>query len=999
MQRLVLILIMAFGFLDVHAQQHVIKGTVTDESNQPLPGATVRLKASTVSTITDAAGNFQINAGEQGPANPVLIVSYIGYSEQEVPVSGQTVTVRLRADARSLNDVIVVGYGVQRKRDVTGATSTVKSEELVKRPLVRVEQALQGTTSGVQVASNSGQPGIGLSVRIRGVNSITGSNEPLYVIDGYIGGSVESLNPNDIESMEILKDASATAIYGSRGSNGVVLITTKTGKVGKTRVDFSTWFSKASISKQLNLMNAYDFARTVNTQFQLSGNPPAFNDAQLQDLKARGGTDWQKELQQSPWIKNYQLSVSGGNTGVRYLFSFNHLDQPGLILNQYYKRTTLRSNVDVKLNDKMDLKVNVTALFPQNRNTVYPGDLIDPFAQATQWDPTTPVRDANGNYILSAQYGSIQINPVAQASNQQVDNSATNLTGTGVFTWRILPGLTFTSNNTYEIQWTLNQQLFGKETSLGMAGRDFASQGNTRYRSYQNSNFLTYHGDFGDHSLTVTALYEQQNRRNINSNAQGVNLISYVNGYYNLGLGSTQLITSGYWADALQSYMGRVNYAYKNKYLLTAAVRVDGSSHLLDKYSTFPSLAVGWNIAKENFMQDNRIFSDLKLRASYGVTGNQAVNPYATIPQISTGAPYYFDGNKPTVTTPLGNPVSKSLKWERTEQYDAGLDAAFLKGRLTFTADAYRKKIKDLLYYFQAPFYNSGATYARNIGSVENKGLEFSLGGTPVSTRKLTWSSNLIASINRNKVVDLGGLDNIVVNNIGSPQSNVSILKVGQPLGEFYGYKFLGTWKSKEAAEAAEFGMKPGDARYVDVDGDKKYTAADLMTIGNGTPKFTFGFINDIQYDNFALSFMLQGATGYQIYSQTLAYVWGGLGDARNATTQEALNIWTPDHETDNPTFSKTSTNFINSSRYVYNASYMRLKNISLTYRIPDALLNKVKLHSLEVYVSGQNLFTVTSYPGYDPEITNATNAITQGLEMGVIPNPRTYTFGLRAGF
>jgi len=997
MQRLVLILVMAFVFLDVHAQQHIVKGTVTDEGNQPLPGATVRVKASTVSAITDASGNFQINTGEQ--ASPVLIISYIGYVEQEVAVNGATITIRLKTDAHSLNDVVVVGYGVQRKRDVTGATSTVRSEEIVKRPLVRVEQALQGTTSGVQVASNNGQPGAGLSVRIRGVNSITGSNEPLYVIDGYIGGSVESLNPNDIESMEILKDASATAIYGSRGSNGVVLVTTKSGKEGKTHVDFSTWFSKASVPKQLDLMNAYDFARTVNTQFQLSGNPPAFTDAQLQELQSKGGTNWQKELQQSPWIQNYQLSVSGGNTGVRYMFSFNHLDQPGLILNQYYKRTTLRSNVDVKLNDKMDLKVNVTALFPQNRNTQYPGDLIDPFAQATQWDPTSPVRNADGKYILSAQYGSIQINPVAQASNQLVDNSATNLTGTGVFTWRILPGLSFTSNNTYEIQWSLNQQLFGKETSLGMSGRDFASQGNTRYRSYQNSNFLTYRGDFGDHSLTVTALYEQQNRRNINSNAQGVNLISYVNGYYNIGLGSTQLVSSGYWADALQSYMGRVNYAYKNKYLLTAAVRVDGSSHLLDKYSTFPSLALGWNIAKEGFMQDNRIFSDLKLRASFGVTGNQAVNPYATIPQISTGAPYYFDGSKPTVTTPLGSPVSTSLKWERTEQYDAGLDAAFLKGRLTFTVDAYHKKIKDLLYYFQAPFYNSGATYARNIGSVENKGLEFALGGTPISTKKLTWSSNLIASINRNKVVDLGGLDNIVVNNIGSPQSNVSILKIGQPLGEFYGYKFLGTWKAKEAAEAALFGMKPGDAKYVDVDGDKKYTAADLQTIGNGTPKFTFGFINDIKYDNFTLSFMFQGATGYQIYSQTLAYVWGGLGDARNATTQDALDIWTPTHETDNPTFSKSSTNFINSSRYVYNASYMKLKNLSISYHIPESLLSKVKLRNLEVYVSGQNLFTVTSYPGYDPEITNATNAITQGLEMGVIPNPRTYTFGLRAGF
>ncbi|KAA2243604.1 TonB-dependent receptor [Chitinophaga agrisoli] len=998
MQRLVLILIIAFGFLDVHAQQRMIKGTVTDENNQPLPGATVRVKASNVSAVTDATGNFQINVGEQ--AAPVLIVSYIGYTEQEVPVSGPTVSVRLEQGTRALNDIVVVGYGTQRKRDVTGATSTVKSEEIAKRPLVRVEQALQGTTSGVQVASSSGQPGKGLSVRIRGVNSITGSNEPLYVIDGYIGGSIESVNPNDIENIEILKDASATAIYGSRGSNGVVLISTKGGKEGKTHVDFSTWFSKASVPKQLDIMNAYDFARTVNKQNLANGGSPAFNDQELEGLRTGGGgTDWQKELQQQPWIQNYQLSVSGGNKGVKYLFSFNHLDQPGLIKNQYYKRTTLRSNVDVKLNDKMDLKMNVNAVFPQDRNIQYPGDLIDPFTQATEWDPTSPVKDANGNYILSAQFGSIQINPVAQAMNQAVDNSATNLAGTGVFTWRILKNLTFTSNNTYEVRWILSQQLFGKETSLGMANRDNATSGSTRFRAYQNSNFLTYKNDFGDHSLTVTALYEQQNQRNITNNAQGVNLASYSLGYYNVGLGKTQFATSGYWADALQSYMGRVNYAYKNKYLLTAAIRVDGSSHLLTKYSTFPSLALGWNIANEGFMKDNKLFSDLKLRASYGVTGNQAVAPYATIQQISTGQPYYFDGATPSTTTPFGGPVSKSLKWERTEQYDAGLDAAFLQGRLTFAVDAYYKKIKDLLYNYQTPFYNSGLSYARNIGSVENRGIEFALGGTPVTGGKFKWTSNLIASVNRNKITELGGLDNILVNNIGSPQTNLSILRVGQPLGSFYGYQFLGTWKSKDAAEAAQYGMKPGDAKYVDVNNDKKYDAADQMIIGNGTPKFTFGFINDINYGNFTLSVMLQGATGYQIFSQTLAYMWGGVGDARNATTKEALDMWTPERETDVPAFSATTAKYNNSSRFVYDASYMKLKNLSLTYHIPDHLLSKIKLRNLEVYVSGQNLFVVTSYPGYDPEISNATNAITQGLEMGVIPNPRTYTFGLRAGF
>lgn len=998
MKHLLLLILLALG-LQAYAQRPLIKGRVVDENNHPLPGATVRLKSTNVSVPTDSSGYFSISPGDQ--TAPSLIVSYVGYASAEYPVGGRTfIESQLRPDTRSLNDIVVVGYGTQRKRDVTGATSSVKAEEIAKRPLVRVEQALQGTTSGVTVASTSGQPGVGLAVRIRGVNSITGSNDPLYVIDGYIGGSLESVNPNDIESLEILKDASSTAIYGSRGSNGVVLITTKSGREGKAKVDFGTWFSKAEVPKELGLMNAYDFARTVNTQFTLSGNPPAFSDARLAELKASGGTNWQKELQQKPLIQNYQLDVSGGAPNVKYLFSMNYLDQPGLIVNQYYRRATFRSNVDVRVNDRLDLKFNVAAVLPMSRNTSYPGDLVDPFTQATEWDPTSPVRDpATGKYILSAQYGSIQINPVAQAMNQKVDVTTTNLTGTGTLRYRIFKGLTFTSTNAYELQWQLTQSLFGLETGTGLAHNDNASGNTSRYRSYMNSNFLTYQTNFGDHSLTVTALYEQQNRKNINIGAQAKNLSSYSLGYYNLGLGATQLTTSGYWADALQSYMGRVNYSYKDKYLLTAAVRSDGSSHLITKYSTFPSLAVGWNIAKEGFMQHGNVFSDLKIRASYGITGNQAVAPYATIAQINAGPPsYYFDGSTPSISTPFGGPVSTSLKWERTTAYDVGLDAGFLNNRLTLSVDAYQKQIRDLLYNFQSPFYNSGLSYARNIGSIDNKGIEFALGGTPVMTHKLKWTSNLTLSFNRNKVVDMGGLDNITVGNIGSPQNGVAILKVGQPLGEFYGYKFLGTWKTAEATEAAKFGMKPGDAKYQDVDGDHKYTAADLQTIGNGTPKYSFGFINDISYGNFTFSFMFQGTQGNQIYSQTLAYTWGGLGDARNATTQDALNIWTAKNETNNPTFSKTSSNFINSSRFVYDASYIKLKNVSLTYHLPDNLLSRAKVRSLEVYVSGQNLFTITNYPGYDPEITNATNAITQGLEMGVIPNPRNYTIGLRLG-
>ncbi|MFD2936714.1 TonB-dependent receptor [Spirosoma flavum] len=974
-----------------------VTGKVTDEKGESLPGVSIVVKGTQKGTTSDARGQFQLDVAERGV---ILVFSFVGYESQEVPVGTQTaLNVALKVSEKGLQEVVVVGYGEQRKSDVTGATSTVSAKEIAKRPLVRVEQALQGTTSGVVVASSSGQPGRGLSVRIRGANSITGSNDPLYVIDGFIGGNIESINPNDIESMEILKDASATAIYGSRGSNGVVLITTKSGQEGKARVNFSTWFSKASIAKKLPLMNAYDFARTVNTQFAATGNAAAFSDDRLQALKASGGTDWQNELHQEPLIKNYQLDISGGSANVKYLLSANFLDQPGLILNQYYKRATLRANIDAKINDRLSIKFNLAAVLPQSRNNNYSGDLGDPFTQATEWDPTSPVRDpTTGAFILTAPYASIQYNPVARATSQLDDSRNTNVAGTGILTYRIINGLTFTTNNTYQISSPFNQSLFGPGTGNGVL---YAQVSASRNWNFQNSNFLTYKGNFGDHALTVTALYEQQQGQGMSVNARANSLSTYALGYYNLSLGTTQQTSSGYSADALQSYMGRVNYAYKDKYLFTASVRTDGSSHLTQKYSTFPSLAVGWNLSKESFMQNSSLFSDLKIRASYGQTGNQAVGAYATIAQVTTGGgqpAYYFDGSTPSVATPLGAPVSNSLKWETTTAYDAGIDASFLNGRLRFTADVYQKSISNLLYNYQAPFYLGGGDYLRNIGSVENKGLELSLSGTPVAVGKLRWTSNFNISFNRNKVTDLGGLDNVIVNGVGSAFNSASILRVGRPLGEFYGYQFLGTWKTSESDQAALFGMKPGDAKFADVNNDHAYTAADRMPIGNGTPKYSYGFINDVSYGNFTLSFMFQGTHGNQIYSQTLAYLWGGLGDQRNATTTEALNIWTPSNQTDNPAFSNTSKNFNNSSRYVYDGSYTKLKNLSVSYHIPDKLLNKVKIRNLEVYVSGQNLFTITKYPGYDPEVSNGTNAITQGLEMGVIPNPRTYTLGFRLG-
>jgi TonB-linked SusC/RagA family outer membrane protein len=1009
MKKMLLLLLLGLGLSAAYAQRSPLKGKVLDENGAPVPGATVTIKNTHLTTTTDANGDFQITPGDQ--KKPTLVISSVGFATQEATAGEDGVfLVKLHSEVRNLNDVVVVGYGSQRRGDVTGAISSVKSEDIAKRPITQAQDALQGTTPGVVVTQTSGQPGASpFSVAIRGYGSITGGNQPLYVIDGYIGGDIESLSPSDIESMEILKDASSTAIYGSRASNGVVLITTKKGHAGKARINLSVWAQKDEIPKELKLMNAFQFAQTVNTQDSMAGSGLSFTQAYIDSIGTNnpGGTNWQKALQTKPWVQNYELSISGGSDAVTYMASMSYLDQPGLILNQSYKRTNFRTNLGVKVTKKLDLQFNVYAILPQSHNTGYAGDLTDPFSQAFQWDPLSPVRDpTTGAYVNEAPYASIQFNPIAQAANQAVDTYSPSMTGTGILTWHILPVLTFTSNNTYSLNSYYNQTLYGPGTSSYLSGSDYAQVSSGRGRSYQNSNFLTFHDVWGGHSLTVTALYEQYNGLSMGDIAKSTNLSTYALGYYNLGLGATQTTTSTYSQDELQSFMGRINYNYKDRYIIDATLRDDGSSHLVKKYATFPSFGLAWNIGKEAFMENSHLFSSLKLRGGYGVTGNQAVGAYATIPQINVGgiesaSAYYFNGTTPTRYTPFGGPTSNTLKWEDDAQADVGVDAGFLKGRLNFTADAYHKHISNLLYQLNAPWYNSGLAYSVNLGSMENQGLEFGLGGTPIQTRDFKWTGFFTLSFNQNKILSLGTLDNVEVSGIGSPESDLELLKVGKPMGEFYGYTYEGTWKTSEATQAAAMGNKPGDSKYKDLNGDGQITATgDEGPIGNGLPKYSYGFSSTLTYKNFDLYFMLQGTHGNQVYSESQAYTWGGVGDQRNPTNIQALDMWTPTNQTNFPTYSPTSQNYINSSRWVYDASYLKLRNVSLTYHLPQSLIMRHwGMSNLEIYVSGQNLFTITKFPGYDPEVSNVTGTFTAGLENGVIPVPRSYTFGLRAGF
>ena len=1012
MKKIKLLFFLISSVLLAHAQVTEIKGKISDDTGKPLAGATVTVKGTSLSTTTGNDGSFQLGTANQ--LNPVLIISFIGYQIQEFTVKDFSgFTVRLQPDAATLGDVVVVGYGAQKKRDITGSSSTVKASEIAKRPLTRLDQALQGTTAGVNVTSPNGQPGAGLRVQIRGANSITGGTGPLYVIDGNIGNG-NDVNVNDVESMEILKDAAATAIYGSRGSNGVVLITTKTGRSGKLKVNFDTWIRNDKMPRKLDLMGPYDFARSVNNQvLSLSpGGVAPFSPAQLGELQSGTvkGTDWQDELHRNTLVQNYQLDISGGNESVKYYFGLGYLNQPGLISNTSFKRASFRGNVDIRASSKLNIKLLLVANIPQSRNNNYPGGLLDPLNQALLWDPTSLIRDpSTGNYITNGRFGSIGFNPLAQAENRTHDNTNTNSSASAILTYKIFDDLTFTSTNVYDITSGYAQTLEGPGTNAFATGSGFAQVSSNRFRSFQTSNFLTYRKQFGDHSINATALFEYQEGRNMSVTATARNLTTWNLGYYNLGLGGLQQTTSGYNADALVSLMGRVYYSFKDKYTLSASIRSDGSSRLVEKYSSFPSVGLAWNVKKEKFLENSKIFSDLKLRASYGQTGNQAVPSYSSIAAVNTGSvgglvSYFYGANQTggQIATSLGSSVSQNLQWEKKKTFDAGFDAAFLRGRLNLVVDVYQSKISNLLYNRPNFAYAGGGNTQTNAGELANNGLEIAISGTPIISKKgFKWTTNFNVSFNRNEVVSLGGLsDNQIFTN-GNNTFN-ALLKIGAPLGEFYGYKFLGTWKTKDAAEAALYGMKPGDAKFEDVNNDRVYSGADQQRIGNATPDFSWGFINDLEYKNFTLSLMLQGRQGGQVFSQTMAYLWGGLGDARNATTIDAIpeKLWSAANETDNPAWSSTSRNFNSSSRYVYDASFIKLRNISLTHSLSQKILAKIKASSFDIYVSGQNLWVNTKFKGYDPEVDflPTGNAISAGQEFGIIPNPKSFTIGVRIG-
>ncbi|SKB71664.1 SusC/RagA family TonB-linked outer membrane protein [Dyadobacter psychrophilus] len=978
----------------VFAQSSRLTGKVTDQDNVALPGVSILLSGSTTGTVTDADGNFTINA----PGNGSLVFSFIGYQSQTVAINNRTtIDLKLVQESTSLGELVVVGYGTQKKTDVTGALSVVSTREFSQQPITRLDQVLQGRAAGVQVTQSNGAPGGDARVRVRGANSVLGNNDPLYVIDGFVGANYNLLNPADIESLQILKDAASTSIYGSRGANGVVIITTKKGTKG-LKVNYEGQGSVSNVIKTFDILPAGEFAEIVNARAIATGSNTPFTDAQIANFKQNGGTDWQDLVYRKGGGTQQQITVSGGNEKTSFLVSGNYVKQRGIVENSGFKRYVLRTNLNTQINKKLSMRLNLSGAKSMNHNTDGGGALIE----ALQWAPTTPAYGEDGQPTFADPIGSVSRSPLDQLYDKSNDIDRMNINAIGGLNWQLpVKGLSLDLQYAINYLNAQNKNFTGKRLSNNNPS---ASRYSSEQVTLQNTNALNYNTTIGNHSINAVAVLETQQFTDRNFTATATGLRFPQLGYDNIGGNSAATVVSGYSKWTLLSFLGRVNYAFRDKYLVTAAIRRDGSSKFSkdNRNSVFPSVALGWRLSEEEFIKNINVFSNLKLRASWGMTGSQAINPYATLSPYNT-TQMAFNNTAVTAGVIQGNQGNKNLKWETTRQTDVGIEMEFLNGRLHVEADYFHKNTTDLLLNVALPNYAGGGTQVRNVGEIENKGFEFAIGGTPVESGKFSWETNLNFSTLKNQVLSLGGLPRLGTGTGaggGMSITNEFMLKPGEPLGSYWGLNYLGTFKQADADAAAKQGRVPGDPRYEDVNGDNAITTDDFQIVGRAFPKLTGGWNNTFTYSGLTLNVFFQGAFGLDKLNYTRAGAMSGSGEARQFLLTEIRDYYRPGNEnSDIPAFTKTYQPFTQSSRFVENGSYVRLKNVSLSYNVPTSIFKDKA--TIRVFASATNVLTFTKYTGPDPESSNVgSNTDTaMGIDRGSYPNAKVYTIGLNLGF
>ncbi|GAB3925412.1 SusC/RagA family TonB-linked outer membrane protein [Larkinella terrae] len=993
-----------------------VSGRVTSETGEGLPGVSVVVKGSPRGTSTDAEGRYQLSVPNE---NVTLVFSFVGYASQEQVVGNRSaIDIQLVPDTKALNEVVVVGYGQVKKSDLTGAVATVPVEEIKKVAVTSLDQALQGRAAGVQITQNSGAPGGTTSIRIRGGNSIQGDNEPLYVIDGIpfkndgvSNGSsfnvLSTLNPSDIESISVLKDASSTAIYGSRGANGVVIITTKRGKAGKSTITFDTYYGVQNVRRKYPVLNAREYAQFVNDANTNEGRPAVYTQAQVDAFGE--GTDWQDEIFRQAPISNYQLSFSGGDEKTQYAISGGYFKQNGIIVNSDFDRYSFRVNLDRKLTSKIKIGNSLTVNRTVTNQARSDGDLGSAglvTIAALQFPPILPVVTPNGSYLLTDPALAFTAdNPVALARDNKNRNTAYRVFGSVFGDYQIIDGLNLRVSLGMDAVLQKQDSYLPRSVGSGLAQGGAAAIFNSQAMTWLNENLLTYTRTINTvHNITALIGYTQQASRTESNRAQARNFVNDNLGSSNLASGSVPLTPeSGIGTWGLRSYLARINYGYKDKYLLTASFRTDGSSRFgaNKRNGYFPSAALAWRVSEETFMKSSRVVNDLKVRLTYGATGNQdGVGNYPAYSLL--GTQNYVFGN--TVSTGLGpNQIANpDLSWETTTQADFGVDVGFLNNRITLTADAYLKRTKDLLLNVTVPSTSGFSSAIKNLGKVENKGLEFSISSRNIDG-DFKWNTDLNFALNRNKVLDIGGTPQIFagsVANIGQGL-NSGIIRVGEPLGSFFGYVTNGLYQTTDelTALADPQARKPGDRKYADLNGDKKIDDNDRTIIGRAQPKFIGGISNTFSFKGIELTAFFQGVYGNNILNANryeLEYL--------NATTnqdRDMLNRWTPTNtNTDIPRASTTRPANRVSTRQIEDGSYLRLKNLQVAYNLPSSVIQALKIQSVRVYVTAQNFLTWTNYSGYDPEVNRfGQDSRSQGFDYASYPATKTLLFGLNVGF
>lgn len=964
--------------LQARAQNTAVTGKVTTANGESLPGVNVLLKGSNTGTITDAEGNYRISATEG-----TLVFSFIGYSMQEVPVNDRTtIDVLMEEDVTTLEQVVVVGYGVQKRKDITTAVVTIDESAIQDRPMVSAAEALQGKAAGVQVVQASGKPGGDISVRVRGATSVLAGNEPLYVVDGVPTTDIRGLNPNDISSMSILKDAASASIYGARAANGVVLITTKRGKANTPTIRLNAYTGFSKLRKPVDVLNTAQYRDLMEEVLGPGSVDPAITQ----------NTNWSDEVFGTGKNESYQLTFSGGSDKSRYMISGNYLKNEGIVAPATFNRYSVRMNLDNDLKDWLKIGTSLNFLSSKTKDT--PDNLSSgrggvimsalntpPFLQT--YDP-----DGSGRFAPNPFQPSWE-NPIAYMEGPDQEVVDNRLFGNVTGDVKILKDLSFKTNLGLDLnihQWDYYLDPF--RTVYGRQQNGTAQSDKRNAITWLWENTLTYTKAIGKNNFTVLGGTSIQKYHENDSYLSGSDFPADASvktlGAANIISGNT---TVNEWS--LASFFGRATYDYDGRYLLTASIRRDGSSKLADKWGVMPSFSAGWRISSETFMENVQFIDDLKLRAGWGRNGNQeGISNYARYGLIN------YTRRQPTnpiLSGPASSQVSygnPDLKWETTDQTNVGIDLAIIGSRVTISVDAYLKKTSDVLLDVQLPSTLPITTIQTNAGDIENKGLEFAIASINVD-RDWRWTTDFNLAFNRNEVTSLKYTGVYYYGHTYSNNQDVAIVKAGLPLGSFFGY-------------VAE-GVDPltGDMKFKDFTGDGAISAGDRTIIGNGQPDFIYGMTNTVSFKNFDFSLFLQGSQGNDVFNATRIDL-EGMFDSKNQSTK-VLNRWTPEHtNTDMPRAvgGGNTDNVRNSTRFVEDGSYMRVKAMTLAYNFTPKLIEKIRANKLSVYVTGQNLFTFTNYSGFDPEVNAFGKSATElGIDYGTYPQSRTIIFGLNLEF